>query len=83
MAAPKIVLSTELHGCGVYLINERLSCTITFTNQGTETETVAWVGAQIHCQACVREDIVQLQPSIQSPTSNETAFIPNRGLVDK
>lgn len=80
--ASKILVSAEIHGCGVYLANERLNCTITFTNQGSSAETVAWVGAQIHCQACVREDIVKLdasQISTQSHSSAETAFIPNRG----
>ena len=77
-----ILVSTELHGCGVYLANERLSCTITFSNQGPSTETIAWVGAQVHCQACVREDIVKLDIvplSGHSLTSTETAFVPNRG----
>lgn len=81
--ASKIVVSTELHGCGVYLANERLACTITFANQGSSAETIAWVGAQIHCQACVREDIVKLESSktsSRSHTSTETAFVPNRGL---
>lgn len=77
----QIVMVTELHGCGVYLANERLSCTITFTNLGSASETIAWAGAQIHCQACVREDIVQLQATSPSQTSNETAFVPNRGVL--
>ena len=80
----KVVVTTELHGCGVYLASERLSCTITFTNLGTNSETIAWAGAQIHCQACVREDIVQLdslQASARSHTSTETAFVPNRGVL--
>ena len=79
--ASGVTVTTELHGCGVYLINERLSCTITFSNQGTEKETIAWVGAQIHCQACAREDIVQLQLAVQSPTSTETAFVPTNGVL--
>lgn len=78
----KIVVSAELHGCGVYLANERLTCSITFTNTGPAAETLAWAGAQIHCQACAREDIVQLdvlQSAGRSRTSTETAFVPNRG----
>lgn len=81
----QVEVATELHGCGVYLANERLSCTVTFTNLGSSSETIAWAGAQIHCQACVREDIVQLnslQVSSPSHTSTETAFVPNRGVLD-
>ena len=81
-SSSRILVSAELHGCGVYLAGERLACTITFSNQGTSAETIAWAGAQIHCQACVREDIVRLDeapPSSHSHTSAETAFIPNRG----
>lgn len=88
MASPaqcsKILVATELHGCGVYLANERLTCTITFTNLGSASETIAWAGAQIHCQACVREDIVQLnslQATGRSLTSTDTAFVPNRGVL--
>lgn len=80
----KVVVTTELHGCGVYFANERLSCTITFTNLGSTSETIAWAGAQIHCQACVREDIVKLdtiQVSSPSQTSTETTFVPNRGVL--
>lgn len=79
----KIVVSTELHGCGVYLANERLTCTITFTNPGSSVEAIAWVGAQIHCQVCVREDIVKLdhlQTPVQLYINTETAFVPNRGV---
>lgn len=79
-----ILVAVDLEGCGVLLANERLSCSITFSNQGSSSETVAWASAQIHCQACFREDIVQLtgsQPdSAKSPSSTETAFIPNRGI---
>jgi hypothetical protein len=80
----KVLVTTELHGCGVYLANERLTCTIVFANLGTTPETIAWAGAQIHCQACVREDIVKLdslQLSARSHTSTETAFVPNRGKL--
>lgn len=79
----KILVSTELH-CGVYLANERLTCTITLSNQGACADTIAWVGAQVHCQVCVREDIVKLDvapPSSHSHTSTETAFVPNRGRL--
>lgn len=83
MASAAILVTTDLHGCGVFLANERLSCSITFTNQSTSSETLAWISAQIHCQACVREDIVQIDSSARIPTpsllSTETAFVPNRG----
>ena len=83
-ASPKVLVTTELRGCGVYLANERLTCAITFSNLGPSAETIAWAGAQIHCQACVREDIVQLESlrdSSRSHTNTETAFVPNRGVV--
>ena len=73
---------TELRGCGVYLAGERISCMITFTNRGREDETLAWVSAQIHCQACFREDVVHFDNSTKlSPRSpaTDTTFIPNRG----
>ena len=81
-----ILVAVDLEGCGVLLANERLNCNITFSNQGSSSETVAWASAQIHCQACVREDIVQLLPgslpnSAKSPSNTETAFVPNRGRI--
>ena len=79
-----VVVTVVLRGCGVLLANERLSCNITFSNQGSSSENIAWASAQIHCQACVREDIVQIPDShlssVKSPTSTETAFVPNTGV---
>lgn len=78
----KIVVAAELQGCGVYLAHDRLTCSISFANQGSSAETVAWVGAQLHCQVCVREDIVKVDvspTSSHSLTGTETAFVPNRG----
>ena len=71
----------ELQGCGVYLAGESVSCVITFTNHGSSDETLAWVSAQIHCQACFREDVVSFSTSKLSPQSpaTDTAFVPNRG----
>ena len=76
-----IVVSADLRGSGVLLAHERLTCNIAFANQGSSSETIAWAGAQIHCQVCVREDIVQplSSLSLQSPSNTETAFVPNRG----
>ena len=74
-------LTAELQGCGVYLAGESVSCVITFTNRGNVEETLAWVSAQIHCQACFREDVVNFNSSKLSPRSpaTDTAFVPNRG----
>ena len=67
----------------VCLASERVSCTITFTNHGETEETIAWAGAQVHCQACFREDVVKVDPtqihSISPGPSTDTTFIPNRG----
>ena len=71
----------KVHGLGVYLAGEKLSCTITFTNHSSVEETIAWAGAQLHCQACFREDVVRVDSSHlppQSPSTN-TTFVPNRG----
>ena len=75
---------SELRGCGVYLAGERISCMITFTNRGNADETLAWVSAQIHCQACFREDVVLVNNSTKlSPRSpaTDTTFVPNRGKI--
>lgn len=70
----------------VCLDTERVSCTVTFTNRGESSETVAWAGAQVHCQACVREDVVKIDPN-QMPSSSpspstHTTFVPNRGRYE-
>ena len=79
-----VTVAVDLSGRGVLLANDRLSCNITFSNGGSTVEKVAWASAQIHCQVCVREDIVQLPAShlssVTTPTSTETAFVPNRGV---
>ena len=74
-------LTAEVQDCGVYLAGESVSCVITFDNRGDEEETLAWVSAQIHCQACFREDVVNFDSSKFSPRSpaTDTAFVPNRG----
>ena len=76
-------VTAELQGCGVYLAGERASCTISFTNSGDTEETLAWASAQIHCQACFREDVVNFDSSKLSPRSpaTDTAFVPNRGMI--
>ena len=74
-------VTAKLQGCGVYLAGESVSCVITFTNHGSSDETLAWVSAQIHCQACFREDVVSFSTSKLSPRSpaTDTTFVPNRG----
>lgn len=75
-------VTAELQGCGVYLTGENVSCMITFTNRGSVEETLAWASAQIHCQACFRDDVVNFDCSKLSPRSpaTDTAFVPNRGM---
>ena len=55
---------------------------ISFTNHGSVEETVAWASAQIHCQACFRDDVVNFVCSKFSPKSpaTDTTFVPNRGI---
>ena len=73
----------ELQGCGVYLTGESVSCMISFTNRGNVEETLAWASAQIHCQACFRDDVINFDSSKLSPKSpaTDTAFVPNRGAI--
>ena len=76
-----VEVRAELHGLGVYIAGERVTCAIVFTNQGAMEEIIAWAGAQLHCQYCYREDIVRVdfsQLPLSSPI-NDTAFVPNRG----
>lgn len=76
-----IEVRAELQGLGVYLAGEWVTCVITFTNQGSTEETVAWAGAQLHCQFYCREDIVRVTKThhhLPSP-ANDTAFYPNKG----
>ena len=60
---------------------EKLTASVTFTNDGAATATVAWAGAQLHCQLVCREDLVKLDLNALVPPSpaTDTAFIPNRG----
>ena len=77
-----IEVAVELLGCGVYFPGEQVTCTVAFTNHGGSSETIAWAGAQLHCQYCCREDVVSVDPSHLPPRSpgTDTAFIPNRGV---
>ena len=78
----------EISGQGAFMPGEKLVASITFTNEAAVTATVAWAGAQIHCQLVCREDVVRTADlgSLVVPTSpaasTDTSFIPNRGEPD-
>lgn len=76
-----VEVRAELQGPGVYLAGEWVGCAISFSNHSGAEETIAWAGAQLHCQCCLREDVVRgdggARP-LKSPVTN-TTFIPNRG----
>ena len=68
----------------VVVAGETFSCRLSFTNTTTQTQTVAWAGAQLHCQCCHKKDVVKLpaengaKAGLSSPVTS-TAFFPNRG----
>lgn len=74
-----LVVKVELQGNGVYLAGERVSCTITLSNNGNSLRTIAWMGAQVHCQCSYRQDLKLGGPSaaMSSPIT-DTTFVPNR-----
>ena len=82
VAIVMVELCAELQGVGTYLAGEWVTCAVTFTNRGEGEETVAWAGAQVHCQCCYRENVVRVDTSEMSHRSpiTDTAFVPNRGL---
>lgn len=75
-----VELSVKVEGGGVLVAGETIQCLLFFTNTSKETQTIAWVGAQLHCQCLVRPEVVKLKEltQISSPV-NDTAFFPNRG----
>lgn len=62
---------------------EKLVASVTFTNEAATVATVAWAGAQLHCQLVCREDVIKTELTSLISTSpaacTDTAFIPNRG----
>ncbi len=76
-----IQVSANLHS-PVCLASERVSCTVTFTNFGASEETLAWAGAQVHCQAVFREEAIKVDAFNLPPISpgTNTTFVPNRGV---
>lgn len=78
-----VEVCAELQGSGAYLAGEWVNCAISFTNHSPSAETVAWAGAQLHCQHYCRESVVRVDSaflSLPSPVTN-TAFVPNRGAL--
>ena len=68
---------------GVMVAGETFSCLLTFNNTSAHTQTVAWAGAQLHCQCYFKKDVVKLpsregEKSVSSPVTS-TAFFPSRG----
>ena len=78
-----VEVRVEIQGNGVFMPGEKLSAAISFTNESAAVATVAWAGAQLHCQLICREDLVKLDLNSLAPLSpvTNTAFIPNRGKV--
>ena len=76
----------EISGQGAFMPGEKLVASVTFTNEAAGAATVAWAGAQIHCQLVCREDVVRtdlgsLVVPVSPATSTDTTFIPNRGNI--
>ena len=74
----------EIHGPGICMPGEKLVASITFTNEAAVAATVAWAGAQLHCQLVCREEAVRadlgsLVVPVSPAASTDTSFIPNRG----
>lgn len=80
-----VEVRVEIHGRGVCMPGEKLIASVTFTNEAAAVATVAWAGAQLHCQLVCREDVVKTDLDSLVPTSpaacTDTAFIPNRGKL--
>jgi hypothetical protein len=77
-----IRVSAELSDGGNYLCGEKLSCHVKFENISSEDQSLAWAGAQLHCQCTYREDLVIPSSPPQSAGLNpatQTAFIPSKG----
>lgn len=76
-----VEVTVKVEGSGVFVAGDNLHCQLTFHNSQSDPQTIAWVGAQIHCQRLVRESVLKLNLSdlqLSSPIS-DTAFFPNRG----
>lgn len=68
---------------GVMVAGETFSCLLNFANTSAHPQTVAWAGAQLHCQCNFKKDVVRLpsrerNKSVSSPVTT-TAFFPSRG----
>ena len=76
-----VEVRVEIQGHGVYMPGERLTAAVSFTNEGALAATVAWAGAQLHCQLVWREGVVKVDLDSLNPASpgTDTTFIPNRG----
>ena len=79
-----VEVRVEISGQGTFMPGEKLVASVTFTNEAAAAATVAWAGAQIHCQLVCREDVVKADASslvvpVSPAASTDTSFIPNRG----
>lgn len=76
-----VELDVRVEGGPVFIAGETVQCTLTFTNSSSEdSQTVAWVSAQLHCQLISRLELVKVKETetLRSPVTT-TAFFPNRG----
>jgi hypothetical protein len=77
-----VEVRVEVSGQGAFMPGEKLVASVTFTNEAAVAATVAWAGAQIHCQLVCREDVVRtdsLVVPVSPAASTDTSFVPNRG----
>lgn len=64
-----------------FVAGDNIHCTLTFHNSHSEPQTIAWVGAQLHCQCLTKESLVKLKNQEKPSTPvTSTAFFPNRGM---
>ena len=77
-----VEVTVKVEGEGAYVAGDNLYCTLTFHNSHSEPQTLAWVGAQIHCQCLTKESLVKLKQSKEKPSTpvNDTSFFPNKGI---
>lgn len=76
-----VEVTVRVDNNGAFVAGDSLHCQLIFNNKESEPQTIAWVGAQIHCQRLVRESVVKIRASEQlSSPITDTAFFPNRGM---
>lgn len=76
-----VELAVDLIDRATFLAGEKLSCRVTFRNTNkSQSETVAWASAQLHCQCLYREELIKTPLDVLPSPATDTAFVPNKGL---